>query len=83
MPYVTPTVRDEIEAGRPPETVGELTYCLYKISLAYLGLWEDTRYHHYAEVMAALECTKLELARRHLAPFEDKKIELNGDVDGV
>lgn len=34
----------------------------------------------YAEAIAALECTKLELARRRLAPYENQKLADNGDV---
>jgi hypothetical protein len=34
----------------------------------------------YAEAISALECAKLELYRRQLAPYEDKKCAENGDV---
>lgn len=38
------------------------------------------RYEDYNEAIGALECAKLELYRRLIAPYEDVKIEENGDV---
>ena len=38
-------------------------------------------YSNYAECIAALECAKIELYRRKIAPYEDKKIEENGDIE--
>ena len=40
-------------------------------------------YSNYADINSAigvLECAKLELYRRQAAPYEDKKIEENGEV---
>ena len=35
------------------------------------------------EIVGALECAKLEMYRRIYAPYEDEKIEANGDVYDV
>lgn len=37
-------------------------------------------YGDFNEIIGMLECAKLELYRRTLAPYEDKKIKENGDV---
>lgn len=37
-------------------------------------------YGDFNEMIGMLECAKLELYRRTLAPYEDKKIKENGDV---
>jgi len=37
-------------------------------------------YSDYNEMIGILECAKLELYRKHAAPYEEQKIEENGDV---
>lgn len=37
-------------------------------------------YADYNEMIGMLECAKLELYRRKVAPYEDEKIKENGDV---
>ena len=37
-------------------------------------------YSDYNEIVGMLECCKLEMYRRQAAPYEDKKIQENGDV---
>lgn len=45
------------------------------------GLGHQTmRYADYNEVIGMLESCKLEFYRRHVSPYEDKKIQQNGDV---
>jgi hypothetical protein len=41
---------------------------------------EGGRYQQIAEVMGALAATQAEFYRRVAAPYEDRKIEENGDV---
>jgi len=38
-------------------------------------------YYNYNKAMGVLECIKQELYRRIVAPYEDKKVAENGDVD--
>jgi hypothetical protein len=40
----------------------------------------SVNYAFYNSMIGALECAKLELYRRAVAPYEDKAIERNGDV---
>ena len=80
MPYIERGAKERIEAwGGRPETVGELTYVVYKAALEYFKR-SDRRYADHAEVIAALEAAKLEFYRRHVAPYENGAIERNGDV---
>lgn len=78
MPYIIEEVREQLDY-RQPKTVGELTYELYAAVLTYIESF-DEKFAVYAEVLGALEATKLELYRRSIAPYEDEKLEVNGDV---
>lgn len=60
------------------EDIGNLNYIITKICLYWLG--KSPRYGDYNAVIGALECAKMELYRRHIATYEDRKIEINGDV---
>ena len=57
---------------------GDLNYILTKIIIAALG--PNPNYDRYNSIVGMLECCKLELVRRKLSPYEDTKIESNGDV---
>lgn len=57
---------------------GKLNYVITKLCLDYLP--DAPRYVDYNEVIGVLECAKLELYRRAVAPYEDKKCVENGEV---
>ena len=57
----------------------ELNYVITKIIQHYMFANEET-YKQYNEIIGVLECVKMELYRRKIAPYEDEKIETNGDV---
>ena len=78
MPYITEEQKGELET-RPPENVGQLTYVLYLTCLKYAA--PTPNYQTYAEILGALTATQHELYRRKVAPYEDRKILENGDVD--
>lgn len=81
MPYIPEEARGAIDGGAPPLSVGELTYVVYKAAVDYAHQSiRQTNYATWAECIAALECARLELYRRHVAPYEDGAIERNGDV---
>lgn len=84
MPYVSAEARKRLAAGEPPEGAGELNYAVSVLMDAYLSRAAErdgrTRYAHLNEVIGVLECAKLELYRRVAAPYEDEKIDENGDV---
>jgi hypothetical protein len=78
MPYITEDRRDCIDTGSLPETAGELNYALTQIVRLYLG--GSPNYQRFNDAIGALEGCKLELYRRQVSPYEDKKIVQNGDV---
>jgi hypothetical protein len=83
MPYIKKSERrrieDELELGIvSPSTPGDLNYIITKILHEYVDL--DECYQRYNDVVGVLECAKLELYRRKVAKYEDKKIKENGDV---
>lgn len=55
---------------------GNLNYFLFA-----LGKSRCYSYNDWKEFIGELECAKYEIIRRQLAPYEDKKIKENGDVD--
>lgn len=55
---------------------GTLNYFLYK-----LAKQSCYNYRSYRDFIGELEAAKLEIYRRQIAPYEDKKIEENGDVE--
>lgn len=79
MPYIPQEAREEL-LERPPETPGELNYEITQLVQSYLDTKDEIGYSALAEVVSALECAKLEFYRRVVVPYEDSKIEQNGDV---
>ena len=61
------------------QTPGELNYFLSKIVDHYISA-HGKNYNSINDVIGVLECTKLELYRRIVAPYEDSKMQQNGDV---
>jgi len=81
MPYIKKEGRVRIDAaleGLKGLGPGDAAYLLTKASLIFLEGRKD--YAGYSQAIGILETVKLELYRRALAPYEDKKIGENGDV---
>lgn len=57
---------------------GELNYLITMFVQDFLG--DNPNYERFNAAVGALESAKLELYRRMIAPYEDKKIVENGDV---
>lgn len=80
MPYIPEEDRNEVQARIViPSHPGELNYLLTDICLEYIALHGE-KYQYYNDVIGALESCKLEFYRRAVAPYEDLKKEINGDV---
>lgn len=77
MPYITPERRRPvIEDG--PKNAGELNYALTLVIHSY---WErHQNYQGINDIVGALEGAKVEFQRRVVAPYEDGKIQQNGDI---
>jgi len=56
---------------------GNLDYIVTKILKAIY----QPKYFNYNRAIGVLECIKQEFYRRNIAPYEDKKIKENGDVE--
>jgi hypothetical protein len=90
MPYITPDKRNDLDdplASLAAKVIvedsksqaGVLNYCisaLFNEVLKTRGL----NYSNVNELIGVLECAKLELYRRVASPYEDLKVEENGDV---
>lgn len=59
---------------------GNLNYFLFKLCKEWIKLNGES-YANYQDFIGELEAAKLEIHRRQIAPYEDKKIEENGDVE--
>ncbi len=84
MPYIEPPARGKFtEALRTLsaniEGPGELNYVVSMLVDAYVRA-RGERYSTFNEAVGVLESAKLELYRRRVAVYEDRKIEENGDV---
>jgi hypothetical protein len=77
MPYLKQGDRFEVCVW--PDNVGELNYTITNATLNFLDKTEG-RYADYNAAIGVLECAKLELYRRMVAPYEDHKCMVNGDV---
>ena len=80
MPYIKPDDRVKIILDDENiSTPGELNYFISTLINWYIHQ-KGKSYSTLNEVVGVLECAKLELYRRVAAPYEDTKIEENGDV---
>jgi hypothetical protein len=84
MPYISESERKRYEGVLaeldkiPVNTPGKLNYLITEIIKRYIN--NHDHYATYNAAIGALECAKLELYRRLVSPYEDKKIDENGDV---
>lgn len=76
MPYIEK--KDRLAASEGPINAGDLTYNLYATCVRFAD--GRKKFITFCIVMGALVCTMFEFYRRKVAPYEDTKIEQNGDV---
>lgn len=80
MPYIT---KDRQRAicmdGSPVDNAGELNFCLTAIIKDYVER-KGLSYQSINDVKGALQGALAEFDRRVVAPYEDQKIQDNGDV---
>lgn len=85
MPYVKKHFREFVDSdlNKIAYTIqepGQLCYCIFRlmfIVVKRLG-W---KFEIMSRAISELECAKLEFYRRYVGPYEDTKIEENGDVE--
>ena len=79
MPYIKKEQRESIAAGEAPKDAGELNYFITTNLVRYL----ETKGQNYAtlnEIMGVLGCVTQEFYRRFATPYEELKIQENGDI---
>lgn len=82
MPYIKQSRRDEVEMlidlmrEKNIKADGDLNYILY----AFCKRHVEPSYNNYKNFCGELRQCVTEIERRLLAPYEDEKIEENGDV---
>lgn len=80
MPYIDKSVRAVLDTKtKQASHPGELNYLLTQLCQEYLEVCGE-KYQTYNDIIGALEGCKLELYRRKVSAYEDKKIISNGDV---
>lgn len=89
MPYVSKAAKHSVDGGAP-QTVGELTYAITRELGSFLVAAPELTdgrigYEHLAACLGALEGAKLDLIKRIIDPYEQRKRAENGDVwpDGI
>ncbi len=83
MPYITDKRRRElagdVSACERIVNPGELNYIITLLVRDYVDR-KGLSYQHINDVLGALEGAKLEFYRRVAAPYENEKLQANGDV---
>ncbi len=92
MPYIKEAAREKILTKHIDDrcvshqiqidhiqTAGELNYAITEIIKSYFER-KSGNYQAINDVVGALEGAKIEFYRRVAVPYEDEKIEENGDV---
>ena len=90
MPYIPAdkrTILDDSLASLAAKVIvedsrnqaGVLNYCITALFNEVLKT-KGVNYRNINELIGVLECAKLELYRRVASPYEDEKIQSNGDV---
>ena len=84
MPYIEDEDREKFEpelakVAQSIDNAGQMNYVVTMLIKSYLER-KGLRYQNPNDLLGALEGAKLELYRRVAAPYEDEKVESNGDV---
>ena len=78
MPYIDTRTKDKVHQFGP-RTPGELNFAITEVLIGYLKEKKES-YQTYNDIMGALEGCKLEIYRRKIGIYEEKKKTDNGDV---
>ena len=87
MPYIEPKEREDIDIivdvnAYHLKCNGHLNYFICKLFLKLMRINGGMTYAKAKEFIGELEMAKLEISRRWVANYEDKKKEENGDLNG-
>ena len=76
--YKLDVIRESATQSHLAYNPGTLNYIITRLVHWWLG--DNPNYEKYNAAIGVLECAKLELYRRKVSPYEDEKINENGDV---
>ena len=85
MPYLKKTDKDKLNKilkalkTTKVSTAGELNFLITSLIHEYLKT-QGLNYQHINDIVGALDGAKVEFQRRIVGPYEDLKIQDNGDV---
>lgn len=79
MPYLKYKQKEDLLDHMYPQTAGELNFLLTTMCRRYFNK-SARNYEAINSIIGALECCKQEYYRRIAVPYEQSKIESNGDV---
>jgi len=79
MPYIPKSEKNKVNDKNLIATAGQLNYALNQLVNSYIEQ-NNFNYQTANDIIGAMECAKMELYRRLIAPYEDAKILQNGDV---
>lgn len=79
MPYIPQSEKIKVDQDKSITNAGQFNYALNQVISAYIDQ-NKFNYQTCNDIIGAMECAKMELYRRLVAPYEDKKILQNGDV---
>lgn len=78
MPYISPEAIERCWVNGPTSP-GELNYAITQAAKLYMSK-KGLSYQTINDIIGALEGAKLEFYRRIAVPYENGKMEENGDV---
>lgn len=85
MPYISEESKDKVDKGLVAlglsefECAGDLNYAIHQLIAKYIAQ-NNRSYQTYNDIVGVLDCAKMELYRRLVSDYEDKKMSQNGDV---
>lgn len=85
MPYITNSEKEKIDKGfvalhlSELNNAGSLNYAIHQVIAQYISQNQES-YQTYNDIVGALDCAKMELYRRLISEYEDKKMAQNKDV---
>lgn len=84
MPYIKEEDRNKFSEqlellSKEIENYGDINYVITILLKNFIEK-KGERYDTYNSIIGVLECAKLEMYRRNVVVYEDKKIKENGDV---
>lgn len=85
MPYIPKSEKDKVDKGLVAlhlseiNNAGGLNYAIHQLIAKYISQNKES-YQTYNDIVGALDCAKMELYRRLISDYEDKKMTQNKDV---